>query len=125
MRRWWQPPVAVRLSDTATNASIAGAALLVLVVSLATSELVPAHGGLGYDGRRYAWWVRERSVGDVLGLSERSRTRFELAAYSARRVLPALSLRHVMGALDGGRSDDNRISGVRVQKVIQLVQARG
>jgi len=106
-----------------TNAGIAATVLVALSCYWPLSDSIPAHGGLGYDGIRYARWVRDLPVvlfpDGPLGPFVKS----ELDSYAARRFGPSAVLHCAMRLLDVPRTDANVIAAFAVANLALLTLA--
>jgi hypothetical protein len=106
-----------------SNGGIAATVLAALCCYWPLSDAIPVSGGLGYDGIRYARWVRSNPV---LLFPEGPRAPFvksKLDSYAARRFLPSTALHFVMRAFDVPRTDDNVIAAFAAVNLALLALA--
>lgn len=114
------------MSAERTNVSIAAATLVLFLFCLPFHDLIPAGNGQGYDGSRYANWVRDLSIGSLSDSAadhwrQAPSSPLELDSYYAHRILPSLTLHYVMGGLGIDTSELNLLRTFTALNIVMLL----
>ena len=106
-----------------TNAGIAATVLLALSCYWPLSDSIPVVGGLGYDGIRYARWVREVPVSLLPDGPRAPLVKSQLDSYAARRFLPSVVLHWAMRAFGIPRTEGNVVAAFALANLALLALA--
>ena len=102
-----------------TNVAILLSTLALLLVCLATRDVIPYASGTGYDGGRYASWAKTMSIGTLVAAA-RDHLRGKvptthgdevLDTFYAHRILPSMAVYYLLIAVGVERSTENVILG--------------
>jgi hypothetical protein len=103
-----------------TNAGLAALVLLALVAYWPMSDSIPANGGLGYDGVRYAQWVADLPLHILPDGPRPPYLTSDLDSYAARRFLPSALIHAAMAGLDVDPSPANVVTAFALGNLLLL-----
>ncbi|MCP5043137.1 MAG: hypothetical protein GY944_19095 [bacterium] len=108
------------LGNKGINLRVTGVAIIVLVASLLTSELIPVQSGAGYDGRTYMRWARELSIEKIWTHRESRPDRLRITSYNGRRLLVPVVLHYTLRALGVDPTVANLLAAFRIANLVFL-----